>query len=79
MVCDDFISVIGSANMDFRSFETNFEVNAYLYDEELAIRNREIFFQDMQQCDEVDLQAWQNRPWRQRMFESFMRLFAPLM
>ena len=33
---DDEVSSVGSANMDFRSFELNFEINAFVYDKEIA-------------------------------------------
>lgn len=79
MVSDGFISVIGSANMDFRSFESNFEINCYLYDRELAEQNKQIFLTDLEECDEILLDAWEKRPWWRRSMESVMRLFAPLM
>ena len=79
MVADDYLSIIGSANMDFRSFESNFEINCYLYDAELAVQNKEIFFNDLEGCKEILLEEWENRPWWKRVSESVMRLFAPLM
>lgn len=79
LVADDMISVIGSANLDFRSFETNFEINCYIYDPSLAKTNKEIFFRDMEECEEVQLDEWIKRPRWKKMLESFMRLFAPLM
>ena len=79
MVSDDFISVIGSANMDFRSFESNFEINCYLYDLALAQQNKQIFLTDMAECDEVLLEDWEQRSWWRRVKESVMRLFGPLL
>jgi len=79
LVADDMLSVIGSANLDFRSFETNFEINCYLYDPEIARQNREIFLKDMEQCKEVTYEEWLKRPKWKTFFESVMRLFAPLM
>ncbi len=79
MVADDYLSVIGSANMDFRSFELNFEINCYLYDSELAIQNKNIFLKDLKACKEIELDTWEKRPWWKKVIESFMRLFAPLM
>lgn len=79
MVCDDYISVIGSANMDFRSFETNFEINTYLYDTDLALENKKIFFEDMKRCEELSLRSWRKRPRYRKALESFMRLLSPLM
>lgn len=79
IVADDYLSIIGSANMDFRSFEMNFEINCYLYDTTLGIENKEIFLKDMEYCKEILLEEWERRPWWKRVIESIMRLFAPLM
>ena len=79
LVTDDMLSVIGSANLDFRSFETNFEINCYLYDPHIARLNKEIFFRDMEYCKEIRFDEWIKRPKRKKFFESVMRLFAPLM
>ena len=79
LVIDDMLSVIGSANLDFRSFETNFEINCYLYDPQLAKRNKEIFLHDMEYCKEITYEEWIKRPKWKKFFESVMRLFAPLM
>ncbi len=78
-VCDDYLSSIGSANLDFRSFAINYEVNAYIYDEQAALMNKGIFLFDLRQCHELTLQEWSARPWYSRIAESFMRLFAPLL
>lgn len=79
MVADDYLSVIGSANMDFRSFESNFEINCYLYDATLAAENKATFLQDLEGCKEVQLAEWERRSWWKRIQESLMRLFSPLM
>jgi cardiolipin synthase len=79
LITDDMLSVIGSANLDFRSFETNFEINCYLYDPHIALHNKEIFLQDMEQCTEINYEEWTKRPKWKKFFESVMRLFAPLM
>ena len=78
-VCDDYLSSIGSANLDFRSFAINYEVNACIYDEETAIMNKGIFQYDLRQCHELTLQEWSARPWYSRILESLTRLFAPLL
>ena len=78
-VCDDYLSSIGSANLDFRSFAINYEVNSYIYDEQTALMNKGIFIHDIRQCRELTLDEWTDRPWYSRIIESFMRLFAPLL
>ena len=79
MVSDDYLSVIGSVNLDFRSYEHHFEINCYLYDETLAKQNKEIFLQDLNHCKEIRLKSWTKRPRHQKALESLLRLFAPLM
>ena len=57
MVSDDELSTVGSTNVDFRSFEHNFEVNAFIYDTETALQMREIFLQDQRDCVQVFLKT----------------------
>jgi len=78
-VCDDYLSSIGSANMDARSFGINYEINTYIYDEEAALVNKTIFEEDLKQCRELTLEEWSRRPWYKRLLESVIRLFAPLL
>ena len=79
IVADDMLSVVGSANLDFRSFETNFEINGYIYDPAIAQQNKEIFFRDMEECREVLFEDWIKRPQWKKFLDSLVRLFAPLM
>lgn len=79
LIVDDELTVIGSANMDFRSFEHNFEVNAFVYDRDFTARMSRIYEHDESQCHHATPNEWFHRPRRQRIAESFMRLFAPLM
>ncbi|MDR2038331.1 MAG: cardiolipin synthase [Bacteroidales bacterium] len=79
MVVDDYISVIGSANLDFRSLELSFEINTYLYDPKIAAYNYTVFCDDMENCREVILEEWLKRPWWKKIIESIMRLFSPLL
>ena len=79
MVSDDELSTVGSTNVDFRSFEHNFEVNAFIYDTETALQMREIFLQDQRDCVQVFLKNWVKRPWWRKAAESVVRLMAPLL
>ncbi|MDR0680243.1 MAG: cardiolipin synthase [Dysgonamonadaceae bacterium] len=79
IVADDHISVIGSCNLDYRSFETNFEINCYMYDTDLAIQNKKIFFDELKHCKEINYNKWIKRSKWKKLIESIMRLFAPLM
>ena len=79
IVTDDALTSIGSANMDFRSFEHNFEINAFVYQQAFALRMKQIFLQDAQHCECLVPSRWLKRPVKQRLAESFMRLFSPLL
>ncbi len=79
MLIDEGLTITGSANLDFRSFEHNFEINAFIYDSDFTRRLSDIFVQDEQQCHEMTASAWFRRPRHQRMAESVMRLFSPLL
>ncbi|HJV76772.1 MAG TPA: cardiolipin synthase [Paludibacter sp.] len=79
MVIDDFISIVGSTNMDERSFAQNFEANAFIYDPKTAVKLKELFLKDIESCEELTLEAWSARRRRQKLKESFARLFSPLM
>lgn len=79
MVSDDELSSVGSTNLDFRSFEHNFEVNAFVYDEATARQLREIFQRDQRDCVQVFPKNWKKRPWYWKVAESVVRLLAPLL
>ncbi|MDR0542601.1 MAG: cardiolipin synthase [Dysgonamonadaceae bacterium] len=79
IVADDYISVVGSCNLDFRSLETNFEINCYMYDSDLAAKSKAIFFNNLKHCKEINYNRWIKRSRWKRLLESVMRLFAPLM
>lgn len=79
MVVDAALSLIGSANMDFRSLEHNFEVSAVIYDATLAKRLIDEFVHDTLKCRTLNLDEWAKRPMLRKVAESVMRLFAPLL
>ena len=78
-VIDDAITSIGSANMDFRSFEHNFEISAFVYDISFSQKMKKVFLHDMHHCEQVIPSKWLKRSLKQRIPESFMRLFSPLL
>lgn len=79
IISDDYITSIGSANMDFRSFEHNFEINSFVYHKDFALRMKKIFLDDMRHCEQLNPAQWFKRPIKRRLAESFMRLFSPLL
>ncbi|WP_430815780.1 cardiolipin synthase [Carboxylicivirga sp. RSCT41] len=77
MVVDDEVCTIGTTNMDFRSFEQNYEVNAFIYDEQKAKEVKGYFMSDLNESYLIDLTEWRKRPYWQKAKESFARLFSP--
>ena len=78
-VADDDWCTVGSTNLDFRSFENNFEANAFIYDQETAKALRKRFENDLAHCKEITLDEWKERPWLQRYLESSTRILSPLL
>lgn len=79
MVIDGEVSMIGTANMDIRSFDLNFEVNAIIYDEETGEQMRKLFYEDAKFATEIDPEQWKNRPWYVHLGERVARLLSPLL
>ena len=79
MVSDDSLSTVGSTNMDFRSFEHNFEINSFIYDTETALLMKEIFLQDQRDSVQISYKVWMRRSSKQRAKESIVRLLSPLL
>ncbi len=78
IIDDDFCSV-GSANMDIRSFEDNFEVSAILYDPKVTEELKGYFLNDISNSVAVTPESWSNRPNIHAAYESLARLLSPLL
>jgi cardiolipin synthase len=80
VICDDSLSSCGSANVDFRSFENNFEANVFLYDQGTALRLKKVFLDDQAQSVPLsDLPQRLNPKFLRRLWESLTRLLSPLL
>ncbi len=76
---DGLASCCGTANMDIRSFELNFEVNAVIYDEAATRQLEQAFLDDLPHCREITPEDYQNRSLVIRGKEQFCRLLSPLL
>ena len=80
MICDDSLSTTGSTNVDFRSFENNFEANVFIYDQGTALRLKKIFMDDLSQSTPLsDMPNRLHPKFSRRLWESLTRLFSPLL
>jgi cardiolipin synthase len=76
LVTDDELAMVGSANMDNRSFELNFETNALVYDKAIALELKEQFIKDLEDSDLLDAERWSKRSGFMRLQESVARLLS---
>lgn len=79
LIIDNELTITGSVNMDVRSFEHNFEIEAFIYDEQTNDEARKIFAKDLESCTKVDPKLWKKRGVRGKIIGSFTRLFSPLL
>jgi len=79
LVADSQVALIGSANMDMRSFRLNFEVHALVHDETTAARLHRAFEDNAAQSRSVPIHEWSARRWNLRMKEGASRLLSPLL
>lgn len=79
MVCDGFVSSVGTANLDNRSFDLNFEINAVIYDKEIAEQLGNQFAIDLENSEEIHLEEWKKRPVHIQFIEKLLHLFSEIM
>ena len=80
LICDDEVCTCGSANLDFRSFEHDFESNVFFYDKSMTLRLKQVFETDERHC--VSFSEWKSKiksSFWQRLFASVVRMLAPLL
>ncbi len=80
LVSDDSICTCGSTNVDFRSFEHDFEANVFFYDEGLALRMKKMFLDD-EAVSPLATEVYSKAPFpfRKRLWASIVRLLSPLL
>ena len=79
LVVDDWLGTIGSANMDVRSFQLNFELNALIYDGDFARGLAGEFMADLDNARELE-RDWESRlGFAQRLLYGGARLLSPLL
>jgi len=76
VVIDGTVTIIGSSNLDMRSFLHNDEVNAIVISRDTAVRMEEVFQRDQKAARTVELKAWEKRSLWQRTKEFFVHMFS---
>ncbi|MFS0723886.1 cardiolipin synthase [Paenibacillus sp. 1P07SE] len=78
-IVDRLIASVGTANMDMRSFFSNFEINAILFDEEPIRALTDDFMADLEDSKELHLSDFHERPRWQKASEIAARMLSPLL
>ena len=79
IMVDGMFSSVGTANMDMRSFDQNFEVNALIYDVATTRQLENAFEEDLSNSERITLNTLAKRPMSARIRESAARVFTPLL
>lgn len=76
---DDAFALVGSANLDIRSFQLNFEINVLLYGAQVTHQLRFAQHRYLAESDPLDLDQWRRRPALHRYVENAAALLSPLL
>lgn len=76
VVADDFLSVVGTANMDIRSFDLNFEIMSLNYGKSFSKELEGAFFNDLKECDELTYDEWIQNSILKKLTYSIARLIS---
>ncbi|WP_282044494.1 cardiolipin synthase [Winogradskyella flava] len=79
MVVDSVFGTVGTANLDYRSFNINFEVNALVYDRNFSKELTALFNKDLEDSKKIEYEKWKNRAKTTKFIEAIARLAAPLL
>jgi cardiolipin synthase len=79
IIIDRSWSAVGSSNLDYRSAYLNDEVDAIVVGTETTAKLEQLFLSDLSQSDEIVLELWRRRPFRQKLQEAFWRVWQRLL
>ncbi|RYZ34299.1 MAG: hypothetical protein EOP49_34690 [Sphingobacteriales bacterium] len=79
MVVDHNLTIVGSANMDGRSFDLNFEINAVVYSQSICKELSDAFMNDINYSMELSAGEWEKRPWWRELLDDIARLLSPVL
>ncbi|MFA7109682.1 MAG: cardiolipin synthase [Sphaerochaetaceae bacterium] len=78
-ICDDQISIVGTTNMDYRSFYLHFELGVIMFKNEVIKDVKKDVNRVIELSKPVTLEEINKLPRRRKLFRSFLKLFAPMM
>jgi len=78
LLSDDDCAVMGSINMDYRSFFLHFENGVWISAAPVLTDIKEDMLATFAVSEEISLAVWKNQPRRTRFAQNLLRIFAPL-
>ncbi len=79
LVADSEVASVGTANIDALSFGINYEVQAFVYSEDIVRELENVFLADLDHCTEETPDNRKARPFIQRLKERAGRLLSPIL
>ncbi len=79
ILSDDEVSIVGTANFDFRSFYLNYECGIWMYSTKEELNIKQDFEETLKQCEKIELKVWEKRKLDIRIIEALLRLISPLL
>ncbi len=79
MVCDDKVCIVGSVNLDFRSFIWNFECGTWVYNSQCVMDLKKDFLDTIEKSQEMLLEFFEKERFITKLYHAVLRLAAPLM
>lgn len=76
VVADGHFSVVGTANMDIRSFDLNFEIMSVIYGKNFATQLEKAFLADLELCDELNYYTWMKHGVFKKLTYAIARLIS---
>ena len=77
LIVDGLLVSVGSTNFDVRSFRLNDEANLNVYDAAFAAAQIAVFERDLAMSQRITFEAWQARPWHEKLLERTAALLSP--
>jgi cardiolipin synthase len=79
LVADGLVSIVGSTNLDFRSFLFNAECDVLALDTSMAAVMEKTFLTDLENSTEIRLEDWRRRPWTEKLGDRAARWLSPVL
>src|SRR5699024_12448228 len=79
IVVDGEVASVGTTNIDTRSFKLNFEVNAVIYDQNVANELQQLFLRDCEHSTKLTMETYNKRSLLIRFKEGISRILSPIL